>query len=93
VLVGWAEEAQQTHPSQINASCGCWESYWRAGIGNGISFPLCTAVFSVVQAFDCQPQRTRSYTEETQGKSKSLQLSANSTARPEGGAAAAPGGR
>src|ERR1700693_3834418 len=27
----------------------------------------------------------------TQGKSKSLQLSANSTARPEGGAAAAPG--
>src|SRR5258706_2244052 len=29
VLVRWAEKAQQTHPSQINASCGWWESYWR----------------------------------------------------------------
>src|ERR1700693_5113386 len=55
--------------------------------GMGLAFP---SLFSVVQAFDCQPQRTQSYTGETQGKSKSLQLSANSTARPKAGAAAAP---
>ena len=35
VLVRRTEEAQQTHPSQINAFGGCWESYRRCGIGNG----------------------------------------------------------
>src|ERR1700675_2803656 len=33
-----------------------------AGIGEGISFPLCNSVSPVVQAFDSQPPRPQSYT-------------------------------
>jgi hypothetical protein len=49
VLVRWTKEAEKTHPSQINASGGWWESYRRCGIGNG-NWLVQTSVFRVVQA-------------------------------------------